>query len=302
MTGLLTEIEKKHGKAFSFSVNKSGDITGSDRNTIKHYLESFGYKNEKISDKNIDEFWEVYNKLKDYNNFSNNYLAGKITEFEKNNKRVPNGEDLYNIVYRAYQDFEIDKRTMTKDNMVKDWSLYQSVVNTTPKYGETKVLTYFADTRVKQLEHELGFKITSVDGSRFREISNKKTYISPHYYGNKMDISISEHTLEHRLKLAEALLSDPLVKQLNTSDRSVLDHFKGHPKLKSLENWDKTTGKKNKINHSNHFDLVLNTKFGGKEQGQITREQQAQKITAVLKSKGFSDTKIKQFLKARGIV
>lgn len=302
MVGLLSEIEKKHGKAFSFSVNKSGEITGTDKNTIKHYLEAFGYKNEQIQDKDIDELWEVYNKLKNYKNFNNNYFANKIAEFEKQNKRLPNGEDLYGILYKAYEEFEIDRRTLAKDNNVKEWSLNKAIVETVPRYGETKVLTYFADTRVKQLEHELGIKITSVDGSRFREINPKRTYISPHFNGDRLDISISEHTPENRIKLAEALLADNLVTELRTSDKAVLAHFKGHPKLKSLVAWDNKTGKQNNINHSNHFDLILNTKFGGKEQGQLTNKMKAEKLTSALKAKGFSDEKINQYLRTKGLV
>ena len=142
--------------------------------------------------------------------------------------------------------------------IVNQANWYNTVNNTIPKKGETRILTYTADTYIPAVGRELGLKLTMVDGARYRV--NSKT---GHGKGYKVDVSMSEHNQNNRERILERMLNYEGTKKIGTSDVMLLRKFAGNPKLVDFRDWDRTHG----TNHINHIDIELNTKFGGIAQG-----------------------------------
>lgn len=145
-----------------------------------------------------------------------------------------------------------DIRATQKQNK-ENYMMPEAVRYVTPKAGETKALTYFADTVVSEISKKLGVKVTVT--SRYRE---NKGYTSEHGLGIAGDVSMSEHTLANRLKIATELLNDPTVKFISTSDPEILKAFKGNTKVRDFRKIDANLGKKQGFNHINHLHVTVN--------------------------------------------
>lgn len=131
---------------------------------------------------------------------------------------------------------------------------FNDFATVTPKPNETKQLTYYADTYLKNLGDKLGTTFTVVNGGRYRP---DKNYHSLHSEGKAIDISMSEHDVKTRYETVKSELSNPLVKSIGTSDPNILAAFKGNPKLHDMTDTDNNP--KFNTNHKNHVHVVLDT-------------------------------------------
>lgn len=119
------------------------------------------------------------------------------------------------------------------------------------KHGETKELTYFVDSKLPQISKNLGVKLTVT--SRY----DKRPYTSEHTQGKAFDVSMSEHSGRNREKIVKALLDDPAIKFVSTSDPALLKKYKNTygTKLRDFTSTDKKLG----TNHQNHIHVTVNT-------------------------------------------
>lgn len=119
------------------------------------------------------------------------------------------------------------------------------------KYGETAELTTFVDSRLPQIQKQIGVKLTVTD--RYA----KRSYTSEHTQGKAFDVSMSEHTQGSREKIVKALLDDPDIKFVSTSDPTLLKKYKSvyGSKLRDFTSTDKKLG----TNHKNHIHVTVNT-------------------------------------------
>lgn len=119
------------------------------------------------------------------------------------------------------------------------------------KHGETKELTYFVDSKLPQISKKLGVKLTVTD--RYA----KRKWTSEHTQGRAFDVSMSEHSTRNREKIVKALLDDPAIKFVSTSDPALLKKYKSTygTKLRDFTSTDKKLG----TNHQNHIHITVNT-------------------------------------------
>ena len=123
------------------------------------------------------------------------------------------------------------------------------------KQGETRELTYYVDSKIPQLEKKLGVKLTVTD--RYA----KRKWTSEHTKGIAFDVSMSEQSPKNREKVVKAMLDDPAIKYVSTSDPALLKKYKGTygTKLRDFTETDKKLG----TNHKNHIHVTVNS--GGKQ-------------------------------------
>lgn len=255
---IFNKIETMQGEAIKIKDLNSGQI--------QNLISAFGYKSE-LQPKELDEFKEVYLKGRQYSEFYNT-VAENYQNFKRLNKREPSPEEIYNMTLSSYIDLEKQNKKRANTSLVNGMNLFTDVNNTIPKKGETKVLTYFADTEVPRMANKLGLKLNYVDGARYRQGD-----IGGHGKGRKFDLSMSEHNQTNRVAILKEVLSNPLVAEVRTSDKLLLENFKGNPKLIDIRKWDKEKGALRGVNHINHLDITLNTKYGGGTQGNGTQQQ-----------------------------
>jgi len=119
------------------------------------------------------------------------------------------------------------------------------------KQGETRELTYYVDSKIPQLEKKLGVKMTVTD--RYA----KRKWTSEHTKGIAFDVSMSEQSGRNREKIVKALLDDPAIKYVSTSDKKLLDKYKKDysSKLRDFTGTDKKLG----TNHTNHIHVTVNS-------------------------------------------
>ncbi len=256
----LSKLERLQGEAF--------DINHIDKGELANIIQGFEYKDENAKNKNIDETKELWMRAKKDGEIYER-AAYEYTAFKTENKREPKPDEIYEIVKRSYNAIETEYKQRAYGKITTIEGYQRDINNTIAKEGETKVLTYFADTEVPKLERELGLKLTSVQGSRYRAGD-----AGGHGKGRKLDISMSEHTTQNRIRIFEKMLANPLVTSIGTSDPVLLKRFAGNAKVRNLTNYDAQYQKlhpQSKMNHVNHIDISLNTTFGGVHQGSKTR-------------------------------
>lgn len=124
-------------------------------------------------------------------------------------------------------------------------------INVKTKFGETKELTYFVDSKLPQIQKKLGVKLTVT--SRYA----KRNWASEHTQGKAFDVSMSEHSYSNKEKIIKAMLDDPAIKFVSTSDTKLLGKYKPiyGAKLRDFRNTDKRLG----TNHVNHIHVTVNT-------------------------------------------
>lgn len=176
-------------------------------------------------------------------------VTNDMAYFEKVHKRPPSQEERHKIIYNRANDLVQDKNKETVRN------INNAIEYTQPKQGETKELTFYADRYLPAKSQELGVKLTIVEGGRSRKANGK--YYSQHSdpSGAKAaDISMSEHTLNNRVRIVQSEINNPIVKKIGTSDPYILNRFKGESKIVDERNFDKKYG----TNHANHIHVSLN--------------------------------------------
>lgn len=249
MVDLLSLIERKQGKAF--------DLNHLDAGQIANIASGMGYKNANEKNKNLDESKELYMWAKKHGDVKN-VVAKNYMLFKSSNKREPNPDEIYDICKRSYNYVETQYKQKATSKLDYISETLKNINSTAPKKGETKALTYLADTQIPALARKHGIKLTSVPGSRYRPGS--KGY---HGYGQALDVSMSEHNRNTRGSVFTDVLALPDVKAVGTSDPILLKNFAGHGKMKDLRSYDRTHG----TNHENHIHIVVDTRYGGSAQG-----------------------------------
>jgi hypothetical protein len=255
----LSKVERLQGKAF--------DINHLDSGQFAALASAFSYKDPNAKNKNIDEVKELYMRAKKHGDVYDR-LAREYQSFKGENKREPNPDELFEMTKRSYNAIETEYRQRSYGKVNNIVGINNAVNATIPQKGETKVLTYTANTLIPQVGRELGIKYTYVDGARYRAGD-----AGGHGKGRKLDVSMSEHNYNDRIKSFEAFAALPTVTSIGTSDPIILKRFAGNPKLNNLTNWDlnyKKTHPGSTTNHTSHFDISLNTSFGGDAQGNGT--------------------------------
>lgn len=171
----------------------------------------------------------------------------------------------------------------------KKYSNMQSRINSTiQKTGETKSLTYMADVETPKIAKDLDLKITVT--SRYRQPNGR--YKSYHSSGTAMDVSMSEHSKEDRLRIVGEYLKRPNVKAIGTSDPEIIKKYGKDKKIKDERNFDSQFG----TNHENHIHITL-IDDGTQKRNQIDTIA----IKNKLKSAGYNQEQIAAYMQQRGI-
>jgi len=229
-----------------FEARKGRAITD---NELMDIVNSLGYK-----DKSNKKSVEIYKQLEKGMNERAGFIRDVMNDFAyyqaKHNELPPNEEKMKIIQQRINQKVTEKKEEAktTISNLKTNAQVYQQINMITPKENEQKVLTYFADSYVPQMEKELGLNL--VVTSRYRNQKGSK-----HGEGRALDISLSEHTPDDRLKIYQKLIDSPAVYKLGCSDPMILGTFRGKDKdkIKDEREYDKKHG----TNHKNHVHITL---------------------------------------------
>lgn len=250
----LSKVERMQGKAFDFQ----------NKQQLKAIMEGFNYKDPNAVNKNIDETKELFARAKKHGE-AYDLMAREYMLFKGQNKREPSPEEIYEMAKRSYNTIENNwkKRNMGKLNNAQ--GVYQSVGSTRAKKGETKVLTYYADKRIPEISRELGIPLPVT--SRYRAGDN-----GGHGKGRKVDIGVINLNGAQRARAFERLLSEPAIASIGTSDPALLKRYNNpkNPKIRDLRNYDaeyKKSHPNTTMNHINHMDISLDTRYGGDSQG-----------------------------------
>lgn len=164
----------------------------------------------------------------------------------KHNGEMPSDEEKMKIINKRISNFNQEQNMKLAD------SLEYQIHITKAKPNETKELTYYADKYLPQLGKQLGTKFTVVQGGRYRPANGK--YKSYHTTGEAVDVSMSEHNTNTRLRFIEQQLNNPQVKKIGTSDPNILAKYGKNSKIEDERAFDRQHG----TNHVNHAHITLN--------------------------------------------
>ena len=167
----------------------------------------------------------------------------------KHNGQLPPDEEKYKIIKnRVYQ--KAQERKTKAQNIASSFSYnaetMRNIAMTEAKPNEQKVLTFFADNQIPTIADQLGLNLTVT--SRYRNQAG-----SHHAEGRAADVSMSEHSIENRIRIYERLLQLPTVYKIGTSDINIIAHFKGNNKIVDERGYDRQHG----TNHVNHAHITL---------------------------------------------
>ena len=268
LIGLLARIERLQGAAF--------DIDHLDRNGLQALMEGFGYKDETVANKNIDETKELYMRAKAVGEVQER-VARDYVNFKNTNKREPEPNEMFGLVQKVYNDVHREVKARTQAKIDRKTSMNKDINNAViKKVGYTKVLTNFEEKTIPNLERDTGVKMNITSTYR---ASGKYG----HEKGMKADVFPANPTKENILKSAEYLIASPDVEVVFTSNPYVLARYGSNSKVKDARKYDASPeAKKAGINHVTHFDITLTKQFGGTEQRRETyiRAANPSKISA----------------------
>lgn len=268
LIGLLARIERLQGAAF--------DIDHLDRNGLQALMEGFGYKDETVANKNIDETKELYMRAKAVGEVQER-VARDYVNFKNTNKREPEPNEMFGLVQKVYNDVHREVKARTQAKIDRKTSMNKDINNAViKKVGYTKVLTNFEEKTIPNLERDTGVKMNITSTYR---ASGKYG----HEKGMKADVFPANPTKENILKSAEYLIASPDVEVVFTSNPYVLARYGSNSKVKDARKYDASAeAKKAGINHVTHFDITLTKQFGGTEQRKETyiRAANPSKISA----------------------
>lgn len=256
LIGLFARIERLQGKAFNIK-----DI---DEGQLAALIKGFGYKEETVANKNIDETKELYMRAKAVAEVQER-VARSYVNFRALNKREPEPQEMFGLVQKVYNDVGRENKARVQSKIDRKLQMQRDINSAViKKTGYTKVLTNFEEKTIPNLEKETGVKM-----------SITSTYRASGKYGHekglKADVFPTNPTRENIIKSAEYLLASPDVAVVFTSNPYVLARFKGHKKLHDATSYDNSPeAKKGNINHVTHFDITLTKDLGGIEQRKET--------------------------------
>ena len=192
-------------------------------------------------------------------------MAREYMLFKGQNKREPKPEEIYEMAKRSYNTIENNWKQRDMGRLNQAQGIYKNISAITPKRGETKVLTYYADKRIPQLSRELGIPLRVTSRYRAGDAGG-------HGHGRKCDVGMANLNVAQRQKVFEKFLSEPAVASIGTSDPVLLKRYNSppNPKIRDLRNYDvnyKKTHPKENMNHVNHIDISFDTRYGGSQQG-----------------------------------
>lgn len=250
----LSKVERMQGEAFDFKNTQQLDAI----------MEGFNYKDEDATNKNIDETKELFARAKKHGEVYD-LMAREYMLFKGQNKREPNPEEIYEMAKRSYNTIENEWRERDMGKLNRAQGIYDNVTSTTAKQGETKVLTYYADTRIPQISRELGIPLQVT--SRYRAGDS-----GGHGKGRKCDVGMAALNNAQRQRVFEKLLTEPAVASIGTSDPVLLKRYNSppNPKIRDLRSYDANYKKRHPnttMNHINHIDISFDTRYGGNVQG-----------------------------------
>ncbi len=270
--GMVRALEQKYGRS----------ATDIEKENILKYLGT-----------NKDAYKLIERGVREEANFYKN-IANKISYYSaRHNGDMPPEKEVYQWI-----------KEDTLKYYDKKYSNMQSRINSTmQKTGETKTLTYMADVETPRIAKDLGLKLTVT--SRFRQPNGK--YKSHHSSGTAMDVSMSEHSKEDRLRIVGEYLKRANVKAIGTSDPELIKKYGKDKKIKDERNFDSQFG----TNHLNHIHITLiddgtqkvAEKRDNKGQAISITKNQVDKIAIKnqLKSNGYSDSQISAYMQQRGL-
>ena len=250
----LSKVERMQGEAFDFKNTQQLDAI----------MEGFNYKDADATNKNIDETKELFARAKKHGEVYD-LMAREYMLFKGQNKREPNPEEIYEMAKRSYNTIENEWRERDMGKLDRAQGIYDNVTSTTAKQGETKVLTYYADTRIPQISRELGIPLQVT--SRYRAGDS-----GGHGKGRKCDVGMAALNNAQRQRVFEKLLTEPAVASIGTSDPVLLKRYNSppNPKIRDLRSYDANYKKRHPnttMNHINHIDISFDTRYGGNVQG-----------------------------------
>ena len=250
----LSKVERMQGEAFDFK----------NKEQLQAIMEGFNYKDPDAVNKNIDETKELFARAKKHGEVYD-LMAREYMLFKGQNKREPNPEEIYEMAKRSYNTIENEWRERDMGKLNRAQGIYDNVTSTTAKQGETKVLTYYADTRIPQISRELGIPLQVT--SRYRAGDS-----GGHGKGRKCDVGMAALNNAQRQRVFEKLLTEPAVASIGTSDPVLLKRYNSppNPKIRDLRSYDANYKKRHPnttMNHINHIDISFDTRYGGNVQG-----------------------------------
>ena len=250
----LSKVERMQGEAFDFK----------NKEQLQAIMEGFNYKDPNAVNKNIDETKELFARAKKHGE-AYDLMAREYMYFKGQNKREPRPEEIYEMAKRSYNTIENEWRERDMGKLNRAQGIYDSVTSTSAKKGETKVLTYYADTRIPQISRELGIPLQVT--SRYRAGDS-----GGHGKGRKCDVGMASLNNAQRQRVFEKLLTEPAVASIGTSDPVLLKRYNSppNPKIRDLRSYDANYKKRHPnttMNHINHIDISFDTRYGGNVQG-----------------------------------
>ena len=225
-----------------FEARKGRAITDTELMDITN---SLGYKDQE----GVMLYKQLEQGMRERTGFIKDVMNDFVYYQSKHNGEMPPNDEKMKIIQQRINQKVQDKKTVAKqsiDNFRSNAAIMRDISSTNPKENEQKVLTYFADSFVPQIESDLNINLTVT--SRYRNQQGSK-----HSEGRALDISMSEHSPDERIKIYQKLLSSPVVYKLGTSDPLILGTFKDNTKIKDERDYDKRKG----TNHVNHVHITL---------------------------------------------
>lgn len=244
----LQKIERMQGEAFDLKNDQQ----------LKNIVAGFKYKDPNATNKNFDEVGEIFQRAKKKGKVFE-LMAQEYQLFKGQNKREPEPKEFYEMAVRSYNTVDNDWKRKDQGKYQSYVGLYQEVAKTTPKKGETKVLTHFADVEVPRISNELGFNLRVT--SRYREGDK-----GGHGQGRKVDIGMNGVNEADKIRAFQKVLAHPLVVDIGVSDPILLKRFNNpkNPKIRDLTKYDNDYRKKypnTTMNHVNHWDISLDMRY-----------------------------------------
>jgi len=212
---------------------------------LQNITNSLGYKG---SD-GVQLYKQLEKGMREKAGFTRDVMNDFIYYQSKHNGQMPADEEKLKIINNRLNMKAQDKKTQAQqniDNLKYNAITMRNIAYTVPKPNEQKVLTYFADNQIPTIGRQLNLRLTVT--SRFRNNPNSK-----HGEGRAADVSMSEHSVQNRIKIYEKMIALPTVQALGTSDPNILAHFKGNPKIVDEREYDRQHG----TNHINHAHVTL---------------------------------------------
>ena len=229
-----------------FEARKGRKITDSE---LENIINSLGFEGKDGKDK-VQIYKQLERGMRERVGFIRDVMNDFTYYQTKHNGEMPSDEEKLKIINNRLNSKIQEQNTQLIN------SLEYKIQNTTAQPNETKELTYYADKYLPQLSNELGVKFTIVPGGRYR--ASNGVYVSHHTSGEAADVSMSEHTVNTRLRFIETQLQNPQVKKIGTSDPNILAKYGTNPKIEDERKFDKQHG----TNHVNHAHITLNVGVG----------------------------------------